>query len=37
MVKSSPQNQDNRARQAVSRDRVVRVFVVSGQSCPEAG
>ena len=37
MVKSFPQNQDNRARQAVSRDRVVPAFAVSGQDWPEAG
>ena len=30
MVKSFPQNQDNHARQAVSRDRVVPAFAASG-------
>ena len=37
MVKSFPQNQDNHARQVVSRDRVVPAFAVSGQDWPETG
>ena len=37
MVNSFPQNQDNHARQVVSRDRVVPAFAVSGQDWPEAG
>ena len=37
MVKSFPQNQDNHARQEVSRDRVVPALAVSGQSWPQAG